>query len=97
MSQFSGQKWEYRNNNNQVGDLAPVACYFVSVNDLTPATPETGKYIATGFVEVAGQDEVPDDNYYNGIRRETQVKGPVVSRNRSVVIDDKPVLVRVAR
>lgn len=94
MPSLHGKKWEYRDDNVQAGELTPVSCYVVSENDSTPATPESAGHIWTGFAEVDGWDEVPDANYHNGIRREMRVKGPVVNRNRSVVIDDAPSFVR---
>lgn len=98
--QLSGKKWEYRNSLAKVGDLIPVACYTKSISDTTPIeTSEIrengGGHVWTGFVEVMGWDEIPDEEYYNGIRRELRVKGPVVNRKRSVIIDGAPNFVRV--
>ena len=94
-SQFSGQKWEYRNDTVEVGQLTPVSCYVVSMVDPTPASDEKCGHIWTGFVEVAEWEECPDPAYYGGMRREMRVRGPVVNRNRTVVIDDNPTCVLV--
>lgn len=94
MAQFSGQTWTYRNDNLGEGQLTPVASYVKSQDDPTPADPQTAGHVWTGYAEIEGWDEIPDDNYHGGIRREMRVRGPVVNRNRNVVIDSAPVYVR---
>jgi hypothetical protein len=97
VSEFTGRTWQYRDDSVQIGDLTPVSSYAVGRDDLTPTTPDACGYVLTGFVEVVGWDEIPDPAYYGGIRREMRVAGPVVNRNRSVVLDDAPVCVRVEK
>lgn len=93
--QFRGARWEYRSGLLQEGQLAPVQCYTRPTTDLSPVPPQEAGHTWCGWAEVAGWDAIPDPEYHGGTHRVMRVRGPVVNRDRTVVLDAAPVLVWV--